>query len=100
MDAEFVKYFATLGVGGALAAFMFMFYRKDVQSYTEIWKLAAEQLIVVIKENTSSNVKLIGLIESQERNALRKSDIEMMIDRRTNPNQPTQPTQPNQMSTR
>lgn len=87
MDQEFVKYLTTLGIGGALAAFMFMFYRKDIQSYTDIWKLTAEQLVSIIKDNTASNVKLIGLIEAMERNALRKSDIEQMIDRRQSQNQ-------------
>ena len=78
-DPEFVKWFATLGVGGILAAFMFVFYRKDVKQYTTLWEAMANQLIVVIKENTASNVRLIALIESQERNALRKSDVEMLM---------------------
>ena len=83
MDSEFIKWLATLGIGGVLAGFMFMFYRKDVKSYTELWKTASDQMIAIVKENTASNTKLISLIESQERNALRKEDIMMMIDRRT-----------------
>jgi hypothetical protein len=82
MDQEFVKWFATLGIGGVLAGFMFMFYRKDVKQYTELWRTTAEQLISVIKENTASNIKLITLIESQERNVLRKSDIELLVEKR------------------
>jgi hypothetical protein len=82
MDQEFVKWFATLGIGGILAGFMFMFYRKDVKQYTELWRTTAEQLIMVIKENTASNIKLITLIESQERNVLRKSDIELLVEKR------------------
>lgn len=78
-DAEFIKWFATLGIGGVLAAFMFMFYRKDVQQYTELWRTTAELLMTVIKENTASNTKLISLIESQERNTLRMKDIEALI---------------------
>lgn len=50
MDAEFARWLTTLGVGGVLAAFMFWFYRKDVKSYTELWKTQSEQLIVVVKE--------------------------------------------------
>jgi hypothetical protein len=81
VDAEFTKWLVTLGVGGVLAAFMFTFYRKDVRQYTELWKSTTDQLIGVVKDNTASNTKLIGLIENQERNSLRKADIESMIDK-------------------
>ena len=84
MDTEVLKQIGTLGVGGAIAALMFFFYRKDVQSYTEVWRLTAEHLVGVVKENTASNVKLIALIESQERNQLRKNDILSIIDERIN----------------
>lgn len=79
-DNEFLKWLLTLGVGGVLAGLMFMFYRKDVKQYTELWKIATDQLMGIVKENTASNVKLIQLIETQERNALRKSDLEHLID--------------------
>ena len=79
-DNEFVKWLLTLGVGGVLAGFMFAFYRKDVKQYTELWNKATDQLIIIVKENTASNVKLIQLIETQERNALRKSDLEHIIE--------------------
>lgn len=82
MDVEFTKWLATLGVGGTIAGFIFFFYRKDVRQYTELWKMATDQLMGIVKENTASNVKLIALIETQERNALRKTDIELMIDQK------------------
>ncbi len=82
MDTEFTKWLVTLGVGGVLAGFMFMFYRKDVKQYTELWRISTDQLIGVIRENTASNTKLIQLIESQERNMVRKADIVALIDRR------------------
>lgn len=78
-DPEFAKWLATLGVGGVLAGLMFMFYRKDVKQYTELWKLTSEQLINVVKDNTASNVKLVNLIEIQERNMLRKEDIAHLV---------------------
>jgi len=81
-DAEIAKWLATLGIGGILAGFMFMFYRKDIRQYTELWKATTNQLMEVIKENTVSSVKLISMIEAQERNALRKSDIEQLIDKK------------------
>lgn len=81
-NADFIKWLATLGVGGVLAGLMFIFYRKDVKQYTELWKTTADQLITIVKENTASNVKLVSLLETQERNALRKQDIIDLIDRR------------------
>ena len=79
---EFIKWLITLGVGGILAGFMFVFYRKDIKQYTELWKITADQLMSIVKENTASNTKLIGLIESTERNTIRKSDIDLMIERK------------------
>lgn len=78
---EFMKWLATLGVGGILAGLMFMFYRKDVKQYTELWKIATDQLMQIVKENTASNTKLIAMLETQERNALRKDDILALIKR-------------------
>ena len=82
MDAEFAKWLATLGVGGVLAGLMFLFYRKDVKQYTELWKSATDSLMTVVKENTVSNTRLITLLENQERNALRKADIEAFLEKR------------------
>lgn len=82
MDAEFTKWLVTLGVGGILAGFIFMFYRKDVKLYTELWRSTAAELIAVIRENTASNVKLITMLENIERNAIRKADIELLVERK------------------
>lgn len=81
-DVEFTKWLITLGVGGVLAGFMFVFYRKDMKQYTEAWKNVTDQLIQVVKDNTAANTKLINLIETAERNSLRKEDIQSMIDGR------------------
>ena len=86
MDAEFAKWLATLGVGGVLAGLMFMFYRKDIKQYTELWKNATDQLMLIVKENTASNTKLINMIEAQERNALRKEDIMALIEKKLHGN--------------
>lgn len=79
-EMEFTKWLITLGVGGVLAGFMFMFYRKDVKQYTELWKSTAEMLMGVIKENTASNTRLIALLENVERNQMRKADIEGLVE--------------------
>ena len=82
VDPEVVKWFATLGVGGVLAALIFSFYRKDLKSYTELWKTSSDMLMTVVRENTASNTRLIAMLEAAERNSLRKQDIEQMIDQR------------------
>lgn len=88
-DAEFTKWLVTLGVGGILAGMMFAFYRKDIKQYTELWKLMADKLVDIVEKNTASNTKLINMIENQERNAMRKTDIELMIDSRFKDNNKT-----------
>jgi len=87
-QVEFTKWLITLGVGGILAGFMFVFYRKDVKQFTDLWKSTTDLLMNVIKENTAaqvknseSNYRLISLLESVERNQLRKEDINGMVDR-------------------
>lgn len=79
---EFSKWLITLGVGGILAGFMFTFYRKDVRQYTELWKTATDQLLQIVKENTASNTKLVSMLETMERNAIRKADIESIVEMR------------------
>ena len=64
-DSEFGKWLATLGVGGCLAGFMFVFYRKDVKGFTDLWKGQSEMLIQVVKENTSVISTLVILIKEQ-----------------------------------
>lgn len=64
---EFFKWCATLGVGGVIAGLIFMVYRKDIRNYTELWKAQSSILIDVVKENTSSNTKLITVIEALHR---------------------------------
>lgn len=82
MNAEtnLITWFATLGVGGILAGFMFMFYRKDIKQYTELWKTVTEQLIIVIKEDVAANTRLITMLENLERNAMRKDDIQRLFN--------------------
>lgn len=86
VDSEFIKWLATLGIGGVLAGFIFIFYRKDIRQYTELWKITAEQLMEIVKDNTASNVKLIMLLESHERNEIRITDIERIIDHKISKN--------------
>lgn len=54
-----------VGQGGIAVAFivLFHFYRKDVQSYTALWKTQSEQLLLVVKENTAAVTKLTSVVE-------------------------------------
>jgi len=61
---EMAQFFATLGVGGALAGMMFYFYRQDVQRLTEQWKGQSEMLALLVKENTSANTTLTETIRA------------------------------------
>lgn len=64
-EIQLVNWLTTLGVGGALAAFMFILYRRDVKQYTDLWAKQSDQMIEIVKENTESNVRLATLIESK-----------------------------------
>ena len=61
MDTDFVKYFSTLGVGGAIAGFMFLIYRID---HARVVTLTAESaarealLIQCLREDGISREKL------------------------------------------
>lgn len=84
-QTEFIKWFATLGVGGALAGVIFYFYskrekehrdeleRRDTEHAERLermssqWKGQSEALVQVVKENTASNTKLITLIDAMHR---------------------------------
>ena len=67
MNTDFVQWFATLGVGGILAAFMFHFYRADVKTYTDQWRGQTELLVTVVRENTAANTRLLAVIEALHR---------------------------------
>ena len=79
MDQGFLQWAATLGVGGVLAAGMFMVYRHDIKRHTETWKAAAEQLIQVMKENSAQQAKLLAILENLERRGMprrKRPDVE------------------------
>jgi len=74
MNEVQVQWFATLGVGGIVAAFMFMFYRQDVRKYLEMWQEQSKanreviaQVLGVIKDNTEVLGKLITTVDSLHR---------------------------------
>ena len=72
LDGEFFKWLVSLGVGGVIAALIFMFYRKDMRMHADMWRTATDQLLIVVKENTASNIKLITLIEGMTNGRVNK----------------------------
>lgn len=64
IDTETLSWLASLGVGGVLAGAIFAIYRKDAVQWQDAWRGQSQMLVEVVKENTSSNVKLITLIEA------------------------------------
>lgn len=52
---DFTQWLVQLGTGGAVAALIFWFYRRDVRTYTELWKDTSTQLMQVVKENTAAS---------------------------------------------
>lgn len=76
MDAEFARWLATLGVGGVLAGLIFMFYRKDIKQYTDLWKTTSEQLTKIVRENTASYTRLSDTLRSMEDNMITLRDLQ------------------------
>lgn len=66
MDNKLIELLSTLGIGGILAGFIFIVYRKDMKQYVELWRTTTEQLLTIVKENTASNTKLVSVIEDME----------------------------------
>lgn len=68
---EISRYMASLGVGGTIAAILFFFYRKDVRSYTDLWREATDQaraqtdmMMTIVKENTAAFAQNTEVVKS------------------------------------
>lgn len=57
MDSDLIKWLASLGVGGSIAGMIFLFYRKDVKSYTDLWEKASIMLGGLLKESTAAHIE-------------------------------------------
>ena len=54
-----------LGVGGLLAALMFLFYRKDTLDSAKRWEGQSALLVTVVKENTAAITSLIEVVRAR-----------------------------------
>src|ERR1051325_966666 len=63
MNEELTKWFASLGIGGIIAAILFVFYRKDVRMYHNLWMGQSKILAELIKENTAAFIELRDCVQ-------------------------------------
>lgn len=86
LDPDFLKFLASLGVGGIIAGLIFMWYRKDVRTFTDQWKGQSEMLMTVVKENTTAitaNTELTRAIHqelNENRDLRRRGMIQSRAD--------------------
>jgi hypothetical protein len=73
-NADFFRFVAQLGVGGAIAGIVFFFYRKDVRSYTDLWQAAAamnakqtEAMMSLVERTTTAIVTNTEVVKSMHR---------------------------------
>lgn len=91
-DQEFVKFLAQLGVGGAFAGLMFIFYRKDVRSYTELWQKQAElnhaqtQAMMMLVEKNSGTIASNTEVLKQLHHRIDRLDILRFVEDGSTPN--------------
>jgi hypothetical protein len=76
MNEELTKWFASLGIGGIIAAILFVFYRKDVRMYHNLWMGQSKILAELIKENTAAFIELRDCVQQlrERRQRQRRSD--------------------------
>lgn len=83
---KLVEYLASQGAVGVLGAVIFYFYRRDVKSYTTLWKTQSEVLLQVVKENTAAVVlntevtrELRNDLHNTSLGVIRKEDLPQLV---------------------
>ncbi len=61
------QWFATLGVGGGLAAFVMVIYRADRQKSEDRLLEVTRNFMTIVRDNTEAVTRLAGAIESLRR---------------------------------
>lgn len=59
-----MKFFATLGMGGSLAGFIYYYQRKDSIRHAEEWRGQAALLMGIVASNTTAVVKCVEAISA------------------------------------
>jgi hypothetical protein len=91
MDAEFVKFLGTLGVGGAIAGVLAVFYHRLAESHaknwhevTERWEKMTDDFREIVHENTVIFTKVLEALQQMQRQVERWDGHE----RRAGPRRP------------
>jgi hypothetical protein len=89
MDAEFGKWLGTLGVGGAIAGILAMFYHRLAQSHaasyvelTERWEKIVDRLDLLVRENTVAFTQSIQMLQTMQKQIDRWDGVERRENRR------------------
>jgi hypothetical protein len=62
MDQEFLKFLASLGVGGCLAGFIYFYQRQDARRHADEWKGQSQLLTGLIVNNTTAMAQCVQAI--------------------------------------
>ena len=83
MDLELAKFIGTLGVGGAIAGVLAVFYNRLAQSHeknwvelTERWEKITEDMRLLIRENTISFTKALEMLSAMQKQIDRWDGVE------------------------
>ena len=74
MEPDFMQFLERLGVGGVLAALIFMVHRNDTKRYLEQWKGQSELLMTVVKDNTAAITKNTTVAESIHQHLIKENN--------------------------
>lgn len=81
-DVEFLRYLIQQSIGVAFAAFIFMFYRRDMKEGAERWKVQAERedkrteaLIALVEKNTTATIQNTEVLRALHR---RVDDLDLL----------------------
>lgn len=73
-DTQFIQWATSLGVGGVLAAGMFLYHRRDMKGYTQTleklcsqWEKHDEALMAVIADNSAAMARNTATIDALHR---------------------------------
>ena len=89
MDAETIKYFSTLGVGGIIAGFMFLIYRQDHTRVVELHARSTQRedlLVSILQRNAVANEALAQTItammaQTQTISNQQGNDMRLLLER-------------------
>jgi hypothetical protein len=71
---ESTRWIAQLGIGGTIAIVIFVFYRRDMRSYSELWQAQAtetramtDRVITLVETTTKTATELTAVVTALHR---------------------------------